>query len=88
MTFAGVYSTFNNNANWQNQKLTWFDDVAVSSLQTNQALMWDSATSKWKNKFINTTGTLGGLDGGNIGGAPAPDYTTITVAVDSFYNTY
>lgn len=88
MTFMGVYATFNNSANWQSQKITWFDDIAISNIQANQALMWDGPTAKWKNKFINTTGTLGGLDGGNIGSSPAPNYTTITMTVDSFYNSY
>jgi len=78
---------FNNIANWQQPKITWFDDVSiVGTLQANQALVWNSSTAKWENKFISTTGTLGGLDGGAIGASP--NYTTIIPTVDSFYNTY
>lgn len=84
-----VINTFNTPANWTSPKLFWFANVDYpATIPANHALMWDSATTKWMNKPINTTGTLGGLDGGNIGSVPAPDYTTITVAVDSFYNTY
>ena len=32
--------------------LSGLDDVSLASIQNNQALMYDSATSKWKNKTI------------------------------------
>ena len=84
-----ITNTFNTQSNWTSPKLFWFANVDYpTTIPANHALMWDSATTKWMNKPINTTGTLGGLDGGNIGSSPAPNYTTITMTVDSFYNSY
>jgi hypothetical protein len=82
-----IVDTFNTESNWQQPKLFWFANVDYpTTIPANQALMWDSATSQWKNKNISTTGTLGGLDGGDIGASP--NYITIVPTVDSFYNTY
>ena len=85
--FPTVTNTFNTIGNWQQPKLFWFADVDYpTDVPANHALIWDSSVSQWKNKSISTTGTLSGLDGGDIGASP--NYTTIIPTVDSFYNTY